>query len=83
MFKVFKKEIDSLREVLGSSRNQTLAIIGGAKVSTKLEVIQNLGQICDKVITGGGITNTFLAAKAKAILAEVKSSSSLIIRHSA
>ena len=37
--------------------------IGGSKVSTKLEVIQNLGQICDKVITGGGITNTFLAAK--------------------
>ena len=36
---LFKKEIDSLREVLGSSRNQTLAIIGGAKVSTKLSCL--------------------------------------------
>ena len=60
---LFKKEIDSLREVLGSSRNQTLAIIGGAKVSTKLELFNVLSEKVKCIIAGGGLANTFLKAK--------------------
>ena len=58
-----KREIEALSRALKDFSSPFAAIIGGSKVSTKLEVIQNLGQICDTVITGGGITNTFLAAK--------------------
>ena len=58
-----QREVEALSRALKNFTSPFAAIIGGSKVSTKLEVIQNLGQICDKVITGGGITNTFLAAK--------------------
>ena len=58
-----QREVEALSRALKDFSSPFAAIIGGSKVSTKLEVIQNLGQICDKVITGGGITNTFLAAK--------------------
>ena len=39
-----------------------VAIIGGAKVSTKLEVLGSLASIADRIIVGGGIANTFIAA---------------------
>ena len=39
-----------------------LAIVGGAKVSSKLEVLKNLSTEVDQLIVGGGIANTFLAA---------------------
>ena len=58
-----QREVEALSRALKDFSSPFAAIIGGSKVSTKLEVIQNLGQICDRVITGGGITNTFLAAK--------------------
>ena len=58
-----QREVEALSRALKDFSSPFAAIIGGSKVSTKLEVIQNLGQICDKVITGGGITNTVLAAK--------------------
>ena len=58
-----QREVEALSRALKDFSSPFAAIIGGSKVSTKLEVIQNLGQICDTVITGGGITNTFLAAK--------------------
>ena len=58
-----QKEVEALSRALKDFSSPFAVIIGGSKVSTKLEIIQNLGQICDKVITGGGITNTFLAAK--------------------
>ena len=58
-----QREVEALSRALKDFSSPFAAIIGGSKVSTKLEVIENLGQICDKVITGGGITNTFLAAK--------------------
>ena len=38
------------------------AIVAGSKVSTKLDVLNSLSQICDQLIVGGGIANTFLAA---------------------
>tara|TARA_B100000609_G_scaffold93798_1_gene74827 strand:- start:55 stop:1185 length:1131 start_codon:yes stop_codon:yes gene_type:complete len=58
-----QREVEALSRALKDFSSPFAVIIGGSKVSTKLEIIQNLGQICDKVITGGGITNTFLAAK--------------------
>lgn len=58
-----QREVEALSRALKDFSSPFAAIIGGSKASTKLEVIRNLGQICDKVITGGGITNTFLAAK--------------------
>ena len=39
-----------------------LAIVGGSKLSTKLEVLESLADICDRIIVGGGIANAFLAA---------------------
>ena len=38
------------------------AIVAGSKVSTKLDVLNSLSQICNQLIVGGGIANTFLAA---------------------
>jgi phosphoglycerate kinase len=37
--------------------------VGGSKVSTKLEVLEKLSEVCDQIIVGGGIANTFMAAK--------------------
>ncbi len=39
-----------------------VAIVAGSKVSTKLDVLNSLSGICDQLIVGGGIANTFLAA---------------------
>ena len=56
-------EISALKKATESMNSPTLSIVGGSKVSSKLEVIKNLLQISDKVLTGGGITNTFLKAQ--------------------
>jgi phosphoglycerate kinase len=42
-----------------------VAIVGGSKVSTKLEVLYSLAKIADQIIVGGGIANTFIAAEGK------------------
>ena len=44
-----------------------MAIVGGAKVSTKLELLGNLMRRVDRLVIGGGMANTFLAATGKAI----------------
>ena len=44
-----------------------LAIVGGSKVSTKLEVLHSLAELCSQIIVGGGIANTFLAAKGHSV----------------
>lgn len=58
---LFSKEIQSLDSALQSSEN-VISIVGGSKVSTKLNVIQNLISKSSKVLVGGGIANTFLKA---------------------
>jgi phosphoglycerate kinase len=59
---LLEKEIESLTKALNESQNPYTAIIGGAKVSTKLELIKNINSKADHIIVGGGIANTFLKA---------------------
>lgn len=53
---------DALSKALDNPAKPMLAIVGGSKVSTKLDVLTSLAKICDQSIVGGGIANTFLAA---------------------
>jgi len=55
-------ELDALDRSLKNPERPMLAIVGGAKVSSKLEVLNNLSTKVDQLIVGGGIVNTFLAA---------------------
>ncbi|MDT8397625.1 MAG: phosphoglycerate kinase [Pseudomonadales bacterium] len=55
-------ELDALDKALKQPRRPLLAIVGGAKVSGKLQVLEALSKKVDKLIVGGGIANTFLAA---------------------
>lgn len=55
-------ELDALAKALHAPAKPMLAIVGGSKVSTKLDVLNSLSEICDHIIVGGGIANTFLAA---------------------
>lgn len=56
-------ELDALAKALQKPEKPMLAIVGGSKVSTKLDVLISLAKICDQIIVGGGIANTFLLAK--------------------
>ncbi|MFT4863283.1 MAG: phosphoglycerate kinase [Pseudohongiellaceae bacterium] len=55
-------ELDALGKSLESPKRPMLAIVGGAKVSSKLAVLQSLAAKVDQLIVGGGIANTFLVA---------------------
>lgn len=55
-------ELDALGKALQSPAKPLVAIVGGSKVSTKLDVLESLADVCDQIIVGGGIANTFLAA---------------------
>jgi phosphoglycerate kinase len=55
-------ELEALAAALGRPRRPVAAIIGGSKVSTKIEVLQSLSTKVDVLILGGGIANTVLAA---------------------
>ncbi|MDZ7825387.1 MAG: phosphoglycerate kinase [Gammaproteobacteria bacterium] len=55
-------ELEALHKALAEPRRPLVAIVGGAKVSTKLEVLERLAEVADRVIVGGGIANTFIAA---------------------
>lgn len=55
-------ELDALGKALDKPQRPMVAIVAGSKVSTKLDVLNSLSQICDQLIVGGGIANTFLAA---------------------
>jgi phosphoglycerate kinase len=56
-------EITALGEALEEPERPVLAIVGGAKVSTKIEVLSNLAARMDQLVVGGGMANTFLLAK--------------------
>ncbi len=55
-------ELDALGRALDNPARPLVAIVGGSKVSTKLDVLDTLAGIVDTLIVGGGIANTFIAA---------------------
>jgi phosphoglycerate kinase len=55
-------ELDALERALGNPKRPLVAVVGGSKVSTKLEVLESLIAKVDALVVGGGIANTFLAA---------------------
>ncbi len=55
-------ELDALGKALHEPAKPVVAIVGGAKVSTKLTVLESLSGFADQLIPGGGIANTFIAA---------------------
>ena len=55
-------ELEALETALADPRRPMVAIVGGSKVSTKLTVLETLAKQVDRLIVGGGIANTFLAA---------------------
>jgi phosphoglycerate kinase len=55
-------ELDALGRAMQAPDRPMVAIVAGSKVSTKLDVLNSLSTICDQLIVGGGIANTFLAA---------------------
>ena len=55
-------ELEALGKALDKPARPMVAIVAGSKVSTKLDVLNSLSDVCDSLIVGGGIANTFLAA---------------------
>ena len=62
---LLSREIEYLTKALSEPEKPLVAIIGGAKISSKLGVIESLSKMCDHIIVGGGIANTFLLAEGK------------------
>ncbi|AJQ93857.1 phosphoglycerate kinase [Gynuella sunshinyii] len=56
-------ELDALGKAMDNPARPMVAIVGGSKVSTKLTVLESLSKVCDQLIVGGGISNTFVAAR--------------------
>lgn len=56
-------ELEALEKALGKPQHPVAAVVGGAKVSTKLDVLKHLVSRVDHLIIGGGMANTFLAAR--------------------
>ncbi len=59
---LLEEEVNALTKAMHSKDAPTLSIVGGSKVSSKLEVIKSLIHVSNEVMTGGGITNTLLKA---------------------
>jgi phosphoglycerate kinase len=55
-------ELEALHKALAEPARPLVAVVGGSKVSTKLDVLERLAELADHVIVGGGIANTFIAA---------------------
>lgn len=57
------REVENIEKCLSNAKRPTVAIVGGSKVSSKLTMLENLLDKVDTLIVGGGIANTFLAAR--------------------
>lgn len=93
--RTMQAELEALQAGLGNPVRPTVAIVGGAKVSTKIDLLQNLVKKVDALVIGGGMANTFIAAQgidvgkslcehdlgetAKAIMAEAEASGCAIV----
>lgn len=62
-----QRELEQLQRVLGKPRRPVLGIVGGSKVSTKLDLLKNLVTRLDRLAIGGGLANTFLFAQGWAV----------------
>jgi phosphoglycerate kinase len=60
---LMEQELEYLGRATSNPEHPYIAILGGAKISDKIAVVENLLSKCDKLIIGGGMANTFLAAK--------------------
>lgn len=65
--RTMQAEIEALAKALETPERPVLAVVGGAKVSSKLELLGNLVKKVDILVIGGGMANTFLAAQGKAV----------------
>ncbi|RIX98764.1 phosphoglycerate kinase [Aureimonas flava] len=63
--RTMQAELEALEKGLGHPEKPVIAIVGGAKVSTKIDLLQNLVTKVDCLVIGGGMANTFLAAQGK------------------
>lgn len=61
--KLMEAELDALNAALGEPQRPVVAVVGGAKVSTKLDLLGNLVEKVNHLVIGGGMANTFLLAK--------------------
>lgn len=61
--RTMQAELEALEKGLGNPARPVVAIVGGAKVSTKIDLLQNLVKKVDALVIGGGMANTFLAAQ--------------------
>jgi phosphoglycerate kinase len=61
--RAMERELDALEKALGNPERPVAAVVGGAKVSTKLDVLRHLVAKVDHLVIGGGMANTFLAAR--------------------
>lgn len=64
---LMEQELEYLGRATSNPEHPYIAILGGAKISDKIAVVDNLLTKCDKLIIGGGMANTFLAAKGYAM----------------
>jgi phosphoglycerate kinase len=64
---LMKKELDYLGQALGNPGRPFVSIIGGSKISSKIDVIKNLLPRVDRLLLGGGMTYTFLKARGKEV----------------
>ncbi len=65
--RLMQAELEALERVLGTPERPLAAVVGGAKVSTKLALLANLAAKVDVLIVGGGMANTFLFARGVAV----------------
>jgi phosphoglycerate kinase len=65
--RAMEAELNALEKALGDPERPVAAVVGGAKVSTKLDVLKHLVAKVDHLIIGGGMANTFLAARGVAV----------------
>jgi phosphoglycerate kinase len=65
--RLMQAELEALENALGNPKRPVAAVVGGAKVSTKLDLLGNLIEKADVLVLGGGMANTFLLARGTAI----------------
>ena len=65
--RLMQAELEALEAALGTPARPVVAVVGGAKVSTKLDLLGNLVTRVDQLVIGGGMANTFLAAQGLAV----------------